>query len=171
MDENPVLVTETLNVGGMMRNRCLARAIADAGWGELRRQIAYKAQWAQRTHVEVDRWFPSTRRCSACHAVREGLTLADRHWRCGACGAEHDRDINAARNLEQEGCGCSQDNGRRGPVGQCAWRVIPLDRPRLDPGVVRYPMKRERTPRGRGSMEPHKPREGPTPRLFRPCLH
>ena len=103
VDENQVLVTETLNVGGMMRNRCLARAIADAGWGELRRQIAYKAQWAQRTHIEVDRWFPSTRRCSACHAVCEGLTLADRHWRCEACGAEHDRDVNAACNLEQEG--------------------------------------------------------------------
>ena len=103
VDENQVLVTETLNVRGMMRNRCLARAIADAGWGELRRQIAYKAQWAQRTHIEVDPWFPSTKRCSACHAVREGLTLADRHWRCEACGAEHDRDVNAARNLEQEG--------------------------------------------------------------------
>ena len=86
-----------------MRNRCLARAIADAGWGELRRQIAYKAQWARRTHIEVDRWFPSTRRCSACHALHAGLTLADRRWRCEACGAEHDRDVNAARNLEQEG--------------------------------------------------------------------
>jgi len=77
VDENQVLVTETLNVRGMMRNRCLARAIADAGWGELRRQIAYKAQWAQRTHIEVDPWFPSTKRCSACHAVRRDLTLAD----------------------------------------------------------------------------------------------
>ena len=103
VDENQVLVTETLNVRGMMRNRCLARAIADAGWGELRRQIAYKAQWAQRTHIEVDPWFPSTRRCSGCHALHAGLTLADRHWRCEACGAEHDRDVNAACNLEQEG--------------------------------------------------------------------
>ena len=103
VDENQAIVTETLNVRGMMRNRCLARAIADAGWGELRRQIAYKAQWAGRAHIEVDPWFPSTRRCSACHAQCEGLTLADRHWLCGACGVEHDRDVNAARNLEQEG--------------------------------------------------------------------
>ncbi|MCY3730559.1 MAG: transposase, partial [Rhodospirillaceae bacterium] len=103
VDESQVLVTETLNVRGMMRNRCLARAIVDAGWGELRRQIAYKAQWAQRTHIEVDPWFPSTRRCSGCHALHAGLTLADRHWRCEACGAEHDRDVNAACNLEQEG--------------------------------------------------------------------
>ena len=74
-------MTETLNVRGMMRNRCLSRVIADAGWGELRGQIAYKAQWAQRNHIEVDRWFPSTRRCSACHAVHAGLTLSNRHWR------------------------------------------------------------------------------------------
>ena len=103
VDENQVLVTETLNVRGMMRKRCLARAIADAGWGELRRQIACKAQWAGRAHIEVDPWFPSTRRCSACHAVCRDLTLADRHWRCEACGVEHDRDVNAAINLEQEG--------------------------------------------------------------------
>ena len=117
VDENQVLVTETLNVRGMMRNRCPARAIADAAWGELLRQNAYKAQWVQRTHIEVDRWFPSTRHCSTCHAVHAGLTLADRHWRCEACGGEHDRDVNAARNLEQEGCGCSADNSRRDPVG------------------------------------------------------
>ncbi|MCY3730039.1 MAG: transposase, partial [Rhodospirillaceae bacterium] len=65
VDENQAIVTETLNVPGMVRNRRLARAIADAGWGKLRRQIACKAQWAQRTRLEVDRWFPSTRRCSA----------------------------------------------------------------------------------------------------------
>ena len=103
VSENQVIVTETLNVRGMVRNRRLARAIADAGWGELVRQIAYKAEWAGRTHIAVDRWFPSTKRCSACHAVREGLTLADRRWRCEACGAVHDRDLNAARNLAQEG--------------------------------------------------------------------
>ena len=103
VDENQVIVTETLNVRGMVRNRRLARAIADAGWGALVRQIAYKAEWAGRTHIAVDRWFPSTRRCSACHAVRDGLTLADRRWRCEACGAAHDRDLNAAKNLAQEG--------------------------------------------------------------------
>ena len=82
VDENQAIVTETLNVRGMVRNRRLARAIADAGWGELVRQIAYKAQWAGRVHVQVDPWFPSTKRCSACHAVRGDLTLKDRRWRC-----------------------------------------------------------------------------------------
>ena len=87
----------------MMRNPHLARVIVDARWVELRRQIAYKAQWARRIDIEVDRWFPSTRRCSACHDVHAGLTLADRHWGCEACGADHDRDVNAARSLEQQG--------------------------------------------------------------------
>ena len=103
VDENQAIVTETLNVRGMLRNRRLARAIADAGWGELVRQIAYKAEWAGRVHVQVDPWFPSTKRCSACHAVRDDLTLSDRRWRCQRCGTEHDRDVNAARNLAQEG--------------------------------------------------------------------
>ena len=103
VDENQVIVTETLNVRGMLRNRHLARAIADAGWGELVRQIGYKAEWAGRTHVAVSSRFPSTKRCSACRAVREDLTLSDRRWRCDGCGSEHDRDANAARNLAQEG--------------------------------------------------------------------
>ena len=72
-------------------------------WSELVRQIGYKAEWAGRTHIDVDRWFPSTKRCSACHEIREGLTLADRRWQCEACGATHDRDLNAAKNLAQEG--------------------------------------------------------------------
>ena len=103
VDENQAIVTETLNVRGMLRNRRLARAIADAGWGELVRQVRYKAEWAGRTHIAVEPWFPSTKRCSACQAIREGLTLADRRWRCERCGAEHDRDVNAAKNLVQEG--------------------------------------------------------------------
>ena len=103
MNENQVIVTETLNVRGMIRNRRLARAIADAGWSELVRQIGYKAEWAGRDHIAVGQWFPSTKRCSACHEIREGLTLADRRWRCEACGATHDRDLNAAKNLAQEG--------------------------------------------------------------------
>ena len=114
VDENQAIVTETLNVRGMVRNRRLARAIADAGWGELVRQIAYKAEWAGRVHVQVDPWFPSTKRCSACHAVREDLTLADRRWRCRGCGTGHDRDVNAARNLAQEGLRLLNEQRPRG---------------------------------------------------------
>ncbi|KWA83775.1 transposase [Burkholderia ubonensis] len=97
------MAIEDLNVKGMLSNRRLARHIADAGFGEFRRQLEYKA--AQRgTLVEVvDRWYPSSKRCSACGAIHEALTLADRAWGCGACGVVHDRDLNAARNLLAEG--------------------------------------------------------------------
>jgi len=94
---------EDLNVKGMLGNRRLARQIADAGFGEFRRQLEYKA--AQRGVVVevVDRWYPSSKTCSVCGGVNETLTLSDRFWVCTACGATHDRDLNAARNILAEG--------------------------------------------------------------------
>jgi putative transposase len=96
--ENTWVAVEDLNVRGMLGNGRLARHIADAGWGELRRQLAYKAQQRGVTLAVVDRFFPSSMTCSSCGEVNEALTLTDRHWTC-VCGAEHDRDVNAARNL------------------------------------------------------------------------
>lgn len=96
--QNSWVAVEALNVKGMMRNDKLARHIADAGWGELRRQLAYKAQQRGVTLAVVDRFFPSSKTCSDCGAVNGALTLADRRWTC-VCGAEHDRDVNAAKNL------------------------------------------------------------------------
>lgn len=92
------VVVEDLNVAGMVRNRRLARHVADAGFGEFRRQLEYKATWYGSAVVVVGRWYPSSKTCSACGAVFAGLTLGDRTWAC-ACGAVHDRDVNAARNL------------------------------------------------------------------------
>lgn len=94
--ENKWLAVEDLNVKGMMANGKLARHIGDAGWGELRRQLAYKA--AQRgVHVGVvDRFFPNSKTCSDCGAVNQELSLADRRWTC-ICGAEHDRDAASAK--------------------------------------------------------------------------
>ncbi len=94
---------EDLNIAGMMKNHCLARAIADVGWGELRRQLEYKADWSHKHVVFVDRFFPSSKRCSACHEVKRSLTLSERVYHCAACGFEADRDLNAAVNIEQEG--------------------------------------------------------------------
>jgi putative transposase len=91
-------VVEDLNVKGMLANDKLARHIADAGWGELRRQLAYKAQQGGVTLAVVDRFFPSSKTCSECGAVNDKLTLADRRWTC-VCGTERDRDVNAARSL------------------------------------------------------------------------
>jgi IS605 OrfB family transposase len=93
------VVVEDLNITGMLGNRRLARRIADAGWGELRRQLGYKLAWAGGHLVVADRWYPSSKTCSACSAVKAKLPLATRTFCCQACGLELDRDLNAARNL------------------------------------------------------------------------
>ncbi len=93
------IALEDLNVKGMLSNRRLSRAIADMGWYELRRQLEYKAA-LRGNHIEVvDRWFPSSKMCSACGEVKEALSLSERSFRCEACGSTLDRDENAARNL------------------------------------------------------------------------
>jgi putative transposase len=93
------VVVEDLNVAGMLRNRRLARSIADAGFGELRRQLEYKTQWRGGQLVVADRWFPSSKTCSGCGAVKPKLPLRVRVFRCDQCGLVLDRDVNAARNL------------------------------------------------------------------------
>jgi putative transposase len=97
--ENDVIVIEDLNVSGMVRNRRLARAIVDCGWGEFRRQLAYKCERYGRDLVVIDRWYPSSKTCSACGYLLAGLSLGTRQWTCPSCGARHDRDINAAKNI------------------------------------------------------------------------
>jgi putative transposase len=101
--DNQVICVEDLNVSGMLRNRHLSRALADGALAELQRQLKYKCSWYGRTFVRVGRFFPSTKRCSACGFVREQLPLSMRKWTCPECGVEHDRDVNAAINIRQEG--------------------------------------------------------------------
>jgi putative transposase len=91
---------EDLNVKGMLGNRRLARAIADMGFYELRRQLDYKAARRGGKVVAVDRWFPSSKLCSCCGHKLESLALGTRHWTCPGCAVEHDRDVNAAINLK-----------------------------------------------------------------------
>lgn len=91
---------EDLNVRGMLGNRRLARAIADMGWYELRRQLDYKAAWRGGRVVAVDRWYPSSKTCSICGHVLDRLGLGTRQWTCPDCGAVHDRDFNASVNLK-----------------------------------------------------------------------
>ena len=93
---------EDLNVRGMVKNHRLARAISDAGWSEFKRQLAYKADWNGGLLIEVDRFFPSSKRCSACHSTMPDLPLSVREWNCSVCGIRHDRDQNAAINILQE---------------------------------------------------------------------
>lgn len=92
------IAVETLNVKGMVANRSLARAVSDLGFGEFFRQLEYKTRWYGSSVWAADRWFPSSRLCGGCGGINRDLTLADRVWTCG-CGLEHDRDVNAARNL------------------------------------------------------------------------
>ena len=91
---------EDLNVKGMLGNRTLARAVADMGWYELRRQLDYKAAWRGGQVVLADRWYPSSKLCSGCGHRLEDLALQVRRWTCPGCGAGHDRDVNAAVNLK-----------------------------------------------------------------------
>ncbi len=92
---------EDLNVKGMVKNRCLARSISDMGFFEFRRQLHYKAAMRGGQVVVAERWFASSKTCSACGHKLESLPLSVRQWKCPECGANHDRDVNAAINLKQ----------------------------------------------------------------------
>ncbi len=102
-----VIALESLNVRGLARTlrRGFRRRLHEAGMGELARQLAYKASWHRRTIVKVDPFFPSSQLCSTpgCDYRNTNLKLRERHWRCPQCGVVHDRDVNAARNIEREG--------------------------------------------------------------------
>ena len=95
-----VVKVETLNVSGMAKNKRLARSISDAGMAEFVRMLEYKCAWHGAQFVKVDPWFPSSKTCSACGAVKAALSLSERMYRCDRCGFECDRDLNAARNIQ-----------------------------------------------------------------------
>ena len=97
-----VIAIEDLNVKGLSRG-FLSRSMLDAAFGEFTRQLAYKAAWYGKQLVKVDRYFPSSKRCSVCGHHLQELSLSTRSWRCFECGALHDRDENAAINIEREG--------------------------------------------------------------------
>mgnify|MGYP001438291729 CR=1 FL=1 len=97
-----VIGVEKLNVRGMMANHHLAQAVGDVGMYEIKRQLEYKAALHGAVVIEVSPWFPSSRTCSACGWKNSALTLADRVWTCRECGCIHDRDVNAAVNIQAE---------------------------------------------------------------------
>ncbi|MFF4346159.1 RNA-guided endonuclease InsQ/TnpB family protein [Streptomyces sp. NPDC001530] len=123
--ENQTIVIEDLTVRTMLKNHSLARAISDASWTMMRGMLEYKAAWYGRDLVAVDRWFPSSKLCSACGTITERMPLNVRNWTCEGCGTTHDRDVNAAINLKAAGlavsvCGAGVRPQRSTPGGQSA---------------------------------------------------
>jgi len=99
ISENQAIAVESLNVKGMMRNYKLAKSISDSGWGDFFRKLKYKAEWYGRRLLEIDKWFPSSKRCNHCGHINNGLKLSDRKWECSSCKSILDRDVNAAKNI------------------------------------------------------------------------
>lgn len=131
--ENQAVVIEDLHVRGMTANHALARAISDAAWSELRRQLEYKCAWYGRDLVVVDRWLPSSKTCSACGRMAAAMPLAVRAWACQACGARHDRDVNAAKIILAAGLA----------VAACGAGV----RPQREPSRMGRPATKQETQR------------------------
>jgi putative transposase len=130
--ENQTIVIEDLTVRNMVKNHRLARAISDAAWREFRSMLEYKAVWYGREVITVDRWFPSSRLCSACNTLQNRMLLNVRTWTCD-CGMTHDRDVNAANNLLAAGlavtvCGAGARPQRSTPDGQSATKQKPSRR-------------------------------------------
>lgn len=107
VNENQVIAIETLAVSNMQKNHNLAKSIADASWSEFVRQLEYKSLWYGRELVGIDRWYPSSKRCSDCGHTVKKMPLSVREWTCPECGTIHDRDINAARNVLAAGLAVS----------------------------------------------------------------
>ncbi len=130
--ENQTIVIEDLTVVNLLKNGHLARAISDAAWSEFRSMLEYKARWYGREVIAVDRWFPSSKLCSACGSLRVKMPLHVRTWTCD-CGTTHDRDVNAARNILAAGlavsaCGAGVRPQRNTPGGQSATKQEVLRR-------------------------------------------
>lgn len=96
-------VIEDLNVVGMLKNRKLSQAISDVSFGEFVRQMRYKCEWYGKNLIQIGRFEPSSKTCSACGHIKQDLILAHREWTCAACGSTHDRDLNAAKNIKAMG--------------------------------------------------------------------
>jgi putative transposase len=128
------VVAEDLNVAGMLSNRKLARAVADQGLGQLRRMLGYKTTWHGGQLITADRWYPSSKTCSACGAVKAKLALSERVFSCGGCGLALDRDVNAARNLlALAASGAESINARGGTVRPSTTGRVPVKR---EPGTA-----------------------------------
>ncbi|MDQ1286937.1 MAG: putative transposase [Actinomycetota bacterium] len=138
--DHDVIVVEDLNVKGMVRNHSFAKAISDSGWGAFRQMLAYKTAKVGKRLVVIDRWYPSSKTCSACGHLLATLSLGTRQWSCPECGTRHDRDENAAKNIlaagravAREGDACGGDVSHSGSpqVRSPEKQELPAARPRI----------------------------------------
>lgn len=103
IDDNQVIVLEDLAVKNMIKNHKLAQAISDVSWGNLVSMLKYKAIWYDRRLIQIDRWYPSSKTCNSCNHLMSEMDLSIREWTCPSCNEQHDRDINAAKNILRQG--------------------------------------------------------------------
>ncbi|GAA5021184.1 hypothetical protein GCM10023317_64470 [Actinopolymorpha pittospori] len=144
------VVVEDLNVTGMMSNRRLARHVADAGFGEFRRQLEYKAERFGSRVIVADRWFPSSKTCSGCGAVKAKLLLSERDYVCKTCDLIMDRDANAARNLVALAVAASSAETLNGRRADQKTRVTGQVAEKRQPGTASAPQARTPSPEGAG---------------------
>jgi len=128
------IVIEDLNVGGMLKNHCLAKHISSASWSEFFRQLEYKCEWSGKNLIRIGRFEPSSRLCTCGHVNRE-LTLKDRTWKCPSCGEVHDRDLLAARNIKMFGL------DKQNLIGQVSGEAIPAED--VEVRSIERPVKRQ----------------------------
>jgi putative transposase len=120
-----VICVEDLNVRGMVKNHCLAKSISDAGFGQFGLNLKYKCEWYRKDFREIDRWYPSSKRCSSCGVIAAKMPLSVRSWVCTGCGVVHDRDDNAAKNIEQVGMARTARQRSRPPGARLGSRQVP----------------------------------------------
>lgn len=110
INEYDTIAVETLSVKNMMKNHNLAYSISDSGWSSFTSMLEYKALWYGKKVIKIDRWYPSSKTCNSCDYIIDKLPLSVRKWKCPKCSYEHDRDINAAKNILRQGLNvCSQE--------------------------------------------------------------
>ncbi|WP_091653801.1 RNA-guided endonuclease InsQ/TnpB family protein [Micromonospora pallida] len=137
--DTQTLVIEDLTVRNMLKNHRLARAISDASWRQFRELLTYKCAWYGRDLVVINRWYPSSKTCSACGAVAETMPLSVRTWTC-RCGTTHDRDVNAARNILAAGLAvtaCGADVRPQRDTSRTGQSAVKQETPRATKGIPR----------------------------------
>lgn len=140
INDNQVICLEDLAVKNMVKNHKLAQAISDVSWGSLVSMLKYKAVWHNRQIVQIDRFYPSSKTCSDCGHIMSSMDLSIREWDCPSCGSHHDRDVNAAKNILQQGLNIMSGLGTKSDVKQ----------KRMEASVESESMKSENT---RSSVE------------------